>query len=180
MLVQRLRRWPNIKTTLDQRLMFPFTPSAIKLNATGRLLEPANICYASTTRHRQTPWAREYMLCIHDTFLSDQSHQHQTTLCADLSHHWRHHSCYIFMMARNLSVCSWSVHLLARPDLRSVRVRPYCARLYAYGIVGKARWAHLSTSHHIKPKPLGDVLIWWRVLRSAHLAHLVRISIWNG
>ena len=25
------------------------------------------------------------------------------------------------------------------------------ARLYAYGIVGKARWAHLSTCHHIKP-----------------------------
>ena len=32
--------------------------------------------------------------------------------------------------------------------------------LYAYGIVGKARWAHLSTSHNINPEPLG----------SAHLA----------
>ena len=29
--------------------------------------------------------------------------------------------------------------------------------LYSYGIVGKATWAHLSTSHHIKPEPLGDV-----------------------
>ena len=55
--------------------------------------------------------------------------------------------------------------------------------LYAYDIVGKARWAHLITSHHIKPEPLG----WWRVLRSAHLAYqrcsmhfLVRISFWNG
>ena len=27
---------------------------------------------------------------------------------------------------------------------------------YAYGIVGKARWSHLSTSHHqIKTEPLG-------------------------
>ena len=34
-------------------------------------------------------------------------------------------------------------------------------RLYAYGIVGKARWAHLSTSHHhIKPEPLGEPLMW--------------------
>ena len=28
--------------------------------------------------------------------------------------------------------------------------------IYAYGIVGKPRWAHLSTSHHIKPEPLGS------------------------
>ena len=33
-------------------------------------------------------------------------------------------------------------------------------RLYAYGIVGKARSAHLSTSHHIKPEPLGERLMW--------------------
>ena len=31
---------------------------------------------------------------------------------------------------------------------------------YAYGIVGKARWAHLSTCHHIKPEPLGEGLMW--------------------
>ena len=40
-------------------------------------------------------------------------------------------------------------------------------RDYAYYIVGKARWTHLSTSHpHIKPEPLGEGLMWWRVLRS--------------
>ena len=33
----------------------------------------------------------------------------------------------------------------------------------------KARWAYLSTSHHIKPGPLGEGLMWWLVLRSAHL-----------
>ena len=42
-------------------------------------------------------------------------------------------------------------------------------RIYAYGIVGKARWAHLSTCHHNKPEPLGEGLIWWRVLISAQL-----------
>ena len=41
---------------------------------------------------------------------------------------------------------------------------------YIYGIVGKARCAHLSTSHHIKPEPLGEGLMWWLVLRWAHLA----------
>ena len=42
--------------------------------------------------------------------------------------------------------------------------------LYAYGIVGKAGWAHRSTSHHIKPEPLGEGLMWWLVLRWAHPA----------
>ena len=28
-------------------------------------------------------------------------------------------------------------------------------RIYAYCMVGKARWAHLGTSHHIRPEPLG-------------------------
>ena len=41
-------------------------------------------------------------------------------------------------------------------------------RLYAYGVVGKARWAHLSTSHYIKHEPLGEGLVWWRVLKSAN------------
>ena len=31
-----------------------------------------------------------------------------------------------------------------------------CCRIYAYGIVRKARWADLSTSHHMKPEPLGE------------------------
>ena len=35
--------------------------------------------------------------------------------------------------------------------------------LYAYDIVGKARWAHLSTCHHIKPEPLGKGLMWWQL-----------------
>ena len=35
---------------------------------------------------------------------------------------------------------------------------------YAYGIVGKARWAHLSTSHHIKTEPLGEVFMRWRAV----------------
>ena len=30
----------------------------------------------------------------------------------------------------------------------------------AYCIVGKARWGDLSTSHHIKPEPLGEGLMW--------------------
>ena len=38
--------------------------------------------------------------------------------------------------------------------------------LYANGIVVKASWAHLSISHHFKPEPLGEDLVWWR----AHLA----------
>ena len=42
--------------------------------------------------------------------------------------------------------------------------------LYSYIIVGKARWAHRSTRHHIKHEPLGECLMKWRVLRSAHLA----------
>ena len=42
--------------------------------------------------------------------------------------------------------------------------------LYAYNVVGRARWAHLRTSHHIKPEPLGEDLMWCQVLRSAHLA----------
>ena len=58
----------------------------------------------------------------------------------------------------------------------------------ANSIVEKARWAHFSPSHLNKPKPLGETLMWWRVLRSAHLAvypsmqfaFLVRISVWNG
>ena len=41
---------------------------------------------------------------------------------------------------------------------------------YAYDIVWKARCAHLSTSHHIKPVPLWEGFMWWRVLRWAHLA----------
>ena len=45
-------------------------------------------------------------------------------------------------------------------------------RSYAYGIVRKARWDHLGTSHHIKPEPLGEGLMWLRVLRLAHLAVL--------
>ena len=45
------------------------------------------------------------------------------------------------------------------------------SRLYAYGIVGKVRWAHLSTSHYIKPELSGEGsgLMWWRVMRSSHL-----------
>ena len=31
--------------------------------------------------------------------------------------------------------------------------------IYTYGIVGKAIWAHLSTSHHIKPEPLDEGLL---------------------
>ena len=50
----------------------------------------------------------------------------------------------------------------------------YCAVvdaiIHAYGMVGKARGLYLSTSHHIKPETLGECLMWWRVLRSAHLA----------
>ena len=33
------------------------------------------------------------------------------------------------------------------------------AYMHVYGIVGKARWADLSTSHHIKPEPLSDGLM---------------------
>ena len=32
--------------------------------------------------------------------------------------------------------------------------------IYAYGIVERARWAHLSASHHIKPEPLNECLMW--------------------
>ena len=32
--------------------------------------------------------------------------------------------------------------------------------IYAYGIVGKTRWADLSTSHHVKLEPLGEGLLW--------------------
>ena len=32
--------------------------------------------------------------------------------------------------------------------------------LFAYSIISKARWTHLSTSHHIKPEPLGEGLMW--------------------
>ena len=41
---------------------------------------------------------------------------------------------------------------------------------YAYGIIEKSRWADLSTSPHIKPEPLGEGLMLWQVLGSAHLA----------
>ena len=40
----------------------------------------------------------------------------------------------------------------------------------AYGIAGTAGWADLSTRHHIKPSPKGSGLIWWLLLRWAHLA----------
>ena len=40
----------------------------------------------------------------------------------------------------------------------------------AYGIVRKARWwAHLSTSHHIKPEPLGEGLM--------YLIYLIYLSL---
>ena len=36
--------------------------------------------------------------------------------------------------------------------------------------LGTARWADLSTRHHIKPWPKGSGLMWWLVLSWAHLA----------
>ena len=42
--------------------------------------------------------------------------------------------------------------------------------IYAYGNVGKTRWVYLSTSHHIEPEPLGEGLMWRRVLTSAYIA----------
>ena len=49
--------------------------------------------------------------------------------------------------------------------------------IYAYSIVVKARWAHLSTSHHIKPEPLG----WDEPISPYPTMYFhVRLSIWNG
>ena len=39
-----------------------------------------------------------------------------------------------------------------------------------YCIAGTARWADLSARHHIKTSPKGSGLMWWLVLRWAHLA----------
>ena len=36
-----------------------------------------------------------------------------------------------------------------------LEVAGFAHMLYTYGIVREARWAHLSTSHHLKPEPLG-------------------------
>ena len=41
-------------------------------------------------------------------------------------------------------------------------LRKQCSSRYVYyvcGIFGKARWAPFSASHHIKPEPLGEVLM---------------------
>ena len=37
----------------------------------------------------------------------------------------------------------------------------------------------LISSHHIKPESSVEGLLWWRVLRSARMHFLVRISVWN-
>ena len=58
---------------------------------------------------------------------------------------------------------------------------PGCSRLYEYGITGKVKWAHLSTSHHhIKPGPLGKCFMAWRVLWSAHLAVIITGRYYRG
>ena len=66
------------------------------------------------------------------------------------------------------------------------QVRLTSSGIYVYCKVGKARWAHLSTCHHTKP--LEEALMWWRVLRSAHLAvpndavciFSYKYLLWNG
>ena len=50
------------------------------------------------------------------------------------------------------------------------RFRQIFVRENTYCIVSTARWADLSTHHHIKPSPKGSGLMWWLVLRWAHLA----------
>ena len=70
-----------------------------------------------------------------------------------------------------------------------VVVVQYCLQgLYAYDIVEKARWADLSTSHHIKPEPIGEGMMWWmsaeispsRRTSDAVCIFVVQMSIWNG
>ena len=50
------------------------------------------------------------------------------------------------------------------------RFRYIFVRENAYCIVGTARWADLCTRHHMKPSPKGSALMWWLVLRWAHVA----------
>ena len=40
--------------------------------------------------------------------------------------------------------------------------------------LGKARWAHLSTSHHIKPEPLGELRL--DIVTSAEISPSRRTS----
>ena len=45
--------------------------------------------------------------------------------------------------------------------------------------LGMARWAHLSTRHQIKPPPKGSGLIWWLVLRWAHVDFPTMLYAYN-
>ena len=56
---------------------------------------------------------------------------------------------------QNYKVAPW-----ASPSICSIINLRALDTVYAYDIDGKARWAHPSTSHHIKPEPLGEGLMW--------------------
>ena len=68
-----------------------------------------------------------------------------------------------------------SAHLALSPIHFTAQFDFYVSETYSYekmhtSSLGTARWADLSTRHHIKPSPKGSGLMWWLVLRWIHVA----------
>ena len=90
-----------------------------------------------------------------------------------------HHNIHLFFLPRPLhSEHSWSWLSLRDVwwDLPISHSLDFAtSNRYSYekihtASLGTARWAHLSTSHQIKPSPKGSGLKWWFVLRWTHLS----------